>query len=111
MRNLGRIALTALAVLAIGSLSVAGELQVAQGKVTALSGKTLVLAVDEGVAWTFEVSEGAVVIATGATHKTEALSAVGRKPVVDDFVRLGNYVTVHYSEENGTRYVKKLRVH
>ena len=54
----------ALAVLAVGSLTFAGEMQVAQGKVA----------------------------------------------VLDDFVREGHALTVYYSEENGTRYARRLRV-
>jgi hypothetical protein len=111
MKNLGRIAMAALAVLAVGSLALASEMQVAQGKVKTLSGKTLILAGEDGVDWVFEISEGAVVVATGATHKSDALAAAGKKPVIDDFVRENHYVTVQYLEENGTRYIKKLRVH
>ena len=110
MRNVGRIALVALAVLAVGSLTFAGELQVAQGKVTALSGKSLTVTGEGGAEWTFEVVQGAQVIAEGASHKADALSAAGRKTILDDFVREDHVVTVYYSEENGTRYAKKLRV-
>jgi hypothetical protein len=110
MKKLGRIALVALAVLAVGSLTFAGELQVAQGKVTALSGKTLTVAGEDGAEWTFEVVQGAQVVADGASHKSEALSSAGRKAVLDDFVRENHIVTVYYWEENGTRYAKKLRV-
>jgi hypothetical protein len=110
MRNVGRIALVALAVLATGSLTFAGGLQVAQGKVTALSGKNLTVTGEDGAEWTFEVVQGAQVIAEGASHKAEALSAAGRKTILDDFVREDHVVTVYYSEENGTRYARKLRV-
>ncbi len=110
MRNVGRIPLVALAVLAVGALTFAGERQIAQGKVTALSGKSLTVTGEDGAEWTFEVVQGAQVIAEGASHKAEALSAAGRKANLDDFVRENHVVTVYYSEENGTRYVKKLRV-
>lgn len=110
MRNVGRTALVALAVLAVGALTFAGEMQIAQGKVTALSGKSLTVTGEDGAEWTFEVVQGAQVIAEGASHKAEALSAAGRKTILDDFVREDHVVTVYYSEENGTRYAKKLRV-
>jgi hypothetical protein len=109
MRNLGRIAVAALAMLAVGSLA-AADLQVVQGKVTTLSGKILTVAGEDGQTWTFEVSEGAKVVATGARHKADALASAGKKPVVEDFLREGQYVIVKYEEENGTLYARKLRV-
>jgi hypothetical protein len=110
MMKLGRIAVVALAVLAAGSLTFAGETQVAQGKVASLSGKNLTVVGEDGAEWTFEVVPGAQVIAEGASHKSEALVSAGRKTVLDDFVREGHAVTVYYSEENGTRYARRLRV-
>ena len=110
MKTLGRIALAAVAVLAVGTLAVAGDLQVAQGKVTAVNGKILTVAGEDGQTWTFEMTEGAKVVATHGAHKMEALVAAGKKPVVEEFVRENQYVIVKYEEENGTLYVKKLRV-
>jgi hypothetical protein len=110
MKKLARLALAAVAVLAVGTLAVAGDLQVAQGKVTAVNGKMLTVAGEDGQTWTFEMTEGAKVVATRGTHKMEALAAAGKKPVVEEFVRENQYVIVKFFEENGTLYVKKLRV-
>lgn len=110
MKMFSRVALSALAVLAAGALAFAGETGVAQGKVTAVSDKVVALADEDGVVWIFEVSQGAQVYAAGASHKSRSLASSGSKTTMDDFVREGQYVTVHYREQDGTRYLTKLRV-
>lgn len=111
MRVFGRFALTALAVLAVSGLAVAGEKGVAEGKVTAVSDKAVTVVDKDGVASTFQVTQGARVYAEGATHKSQMLVSSGKKTTMDDFVREGHYVTVHYREQDGTRHVTKLQVH
>ena len=110
MRMLGRVSSTVLAGLAAGAIAFAGETQVAQGKVTAVSDKTVTLAVEGGVERTFAVAQGAHVYAEGASHRSQMLVSNGKKPTMDDFVREGQRVTVHYREEYGTRSITKLRV-
>jgi hypothetical protein len=63
-----------------------------------------------GAVWTFEVTQGARVYAEGAGHKSRMLTSSGRKTTVDDFVREGHYVTVHYRVQDGTRYLTSLHV-
>jgi hypothetical protein len=111
MRMLGRVSMTALVVLAVGALALAGETRMVQGKVTAVSDKTVTVAGEDGTAWTFEVSQGAQVYARGASHKSQMLASSGRKTTMDDFVREGQYVTVYYSEQDGTRTLNRLRAH
>ena len=89
MRVFGRFALTALAVLAVSGLAVAGEKGVARGKVTAVSDKAVTVVDKDGVASTFEVTQGARVYAEGATHKSQMLASSGKKTTMDDFVREG----------------------
>ena len=110
MRVFSRLALTALAVLAISALSFAGEQGVAQGKVKAVSDRAVTLADTNGVVWTFEVAQGTRVYAEGASHKSRMLVSSGKKTTMGDFVREGRYVTVHYREQDGTRYITDLRV-
>jgi len=110
MRVFSRFALTALAVLAVSALASAGEKGVAQGMVKAVSDKAVTLADGNGVVWTFEVTQGARVYARGATRKSQMLASSGRKTTMGDFVREGRYVTVHYREQGGTRYITDLRV-
>ena len=111
MRLLSRLALTAVAVLAVGGLAFAGEKGVAQGKVTAVSQKAVSVAGEDGTVWTFEVSHGAKVYAQGASHKSRMLASSGRTTTLDEFVREGHRVTVYYREQGGTRQLTKLRVH
>jgi hypothetical protein len=110
MKGLGRLALTALAVLAVSALAFAGENGMAQGKVTGVSEKTVTVAGDNGEVWTFEIAQGARVYARGASHKSRMLVSSGRKTTMDEFVQEGHYVTVHYKEKDGTRYITSLRV-
>jgi hypothetical protein len=110
MRVLGRVTLVALAVLAVSALAFAGSTGVVQGKVTAVSDKAVSLVDDDGVVWNFEVSQGAQVYATGATHKSQMLVSSGIKTTMDDFVREGQYVNVHYRDQDGVRTITKLRV-
>ncbi len=106
-----KVALIAIALLAVSTFAFAGEAQIAKGKVQAVSGTTVTVEGDGGEVWIFEVSEKTKVVAEGAAHKSEKLSAVGQKTTMDEFVRENQYVTVKYWEKDGTRYIKKLRVH
>ena len=111
MKVLGRIALVAaVAVLAVSGLAFAGDNGIAQGKVTAVSAKAVTVAVDNGAVWTFEVTQGARVYGQGASHKTRMLVSSGKLTTMDAFVRAGQFVSVHYEEKGGTRYLTQLRV-
>ena len=106
-----KVTLIAIALLAVSSFAFAGEAQIAKGQVQAVSANSVTVAGDNGEVWTFEVADTTQVVAEGAAHKSEKLSAVGQKTTMDEFVRENQYVTVKYWEDNGTRYIKKLRVH
>jgi hypothetical protein len=111
MKMLGRVALiAAVATLAVSGLSSAADEGIARGKVTAVSEKAVSVARPNGGTWTFEVTQGARVYGRGASHKTEALAATGRLRTMDNFVREGQQVTVHYQEKGGTLYLTELRV-
>ena len=106
-----KVTLIAIALLAVSTFALAGEAQVAKGKVQAVSSNTVTVEGDNGEVWTFEVSDQTKVVAEGAAHKSEKLAAVGQKTTMDEFVRENQYVTVKYWEKDGTRYIQKLRVH
>jgi hypothetical protein len=106
-----KVALTAIAVLAVSAVAFAGEAQLAKGKVKSVSGNTVTVAGEDGQVWTFEATQKTKVVAEGAAHKSEELSAIGKKTEISQFVRENQFVTVKYWEDNGTRYLKKLRVH
>ena len=110
MRGLSRVALAALAVLVVSAHAFAGPTAVVQGKVTAVSERAVSVVDEDGVVWNFEVSQGAQVYASGATHKSQMLVASGSKTTMDDFVREGQYVNVHYREQDGVRTLTKVRV-
>ena len=65
---------------------------------------------EDGVVWNFEVSQGAQVYASGASHKSKMLVSSGEKTTMDDFVREGHNVNVHYREQGGVRTITRLRV-
>jgi hypothetical protein len=111
MKLFSRVSMAALAVLAVSTLTFAGAGGVAQGKVKAVSDKTVTLTDDSGSEMTFEVSQGARVYAEGASHRSQMLASSGKKTTMDAFVREGQYVTVHFREGSGTRQVTQLRVH
>ena len=106
-----KVTLVAIALLAVSTFAFAGEAQIAKGKVQAVSGNTITVAGDGGEVWTFEATAKTQVVAEGAGHKAEELSAVGKKTTMDTFVRENQHVTVKYWGEDGTNYIKKLRVH
>ena len=106
-----KVTLIAIALLAVSGFAFAGEAQIAKGKVQAVSPEAVTVAGENGEVWTFEVTDESMVIAEGAAHKSESLNAVGKKTTIDEFVRENQYVTVKYWEGDGTRYIKKLRVH
>ena len=110
MRALSRVTLAALAVVVVSALAFAGPTGTVQGKVTAVSDKAVSVVDEDGVVWDFEVSQGARVYASGASHKSKMLVSSGSKTTMDEFVREGHYVNVHYREQDGVRTITKLRV-
>jgi hypothetical protein len=106
-----KVTLIAIALLAVSSFAFAGEAQIAKGQVQAVSADSVTVEGDNGEVWTFEVGDKTRVVAEGAAHKSEKLAAVGLKTTMDEFVRENQHVTVKYWEEDGTRYIKQLRVH
>jgi hypothetical protein len=111
MKVLAKVTLVAaVAVLLVSGVAFAGESGIAQGKVTAVSDKELTVAGDDGAVVTFQVTQGARVYGAGASHKTRMLASSGKLSTMDAFVRQGQFVTVHFEEKDGTRYLTQLRV-
>jgi len=106
-----KVVLMAMAALAVSTFAFAGDAQVAEGKVTAISGNTVTIAGEDGKAGTFEANTDTKVVAEGASHKKRNLAGVGMKTTVSNLVREGQYVTVKYWEKDGMYYITKLRVH
>ena len=106
-----KLLLTAIALLAVGTFAFAGEIQTAEGTVQDISGNIITVGGENGEVWSFEAISGSKVIAEGAAHKKRNLAGVRMKPTVDKFVSENQFVTVTYWEEDGTLFIKKLRVH
>jgi hypothetical protein len=110
MSRFRRVASIALAVLAMGTLVLAGEAQKVTGKVKAVSGNAVTLVADDGAEHTFEVTAKTKVVGVGCHHKADALQANGRKAGIGEFVRADQRVSVRYLEEKGARYIEALRI-
>jgi hypothetical protein len=60
--------------------------------------------------WTFVISTNTQVTAKGATHKTIALKADGKTPMLTDFVKSGYSVSVTYHDVSGAHHADAVRV-
>jgi hypothetical protein len=60
--------------------------------------------------WTFAIDKNTAVVAKGATHKTLALKADGKSPVLTDYVKMNDAVTVKYHDVGGTKHASEIRV-
>ena len=58
----------------------------------------------------FVISSKTEVTAKGATHKTLALKADGKTPMLTDFVKTGYTVSVTYHEVSGAKQADTIRV-
>jgi hypothetical protein len=109
--NMRKLFSTAIALLAVGTFAFAGEIQTAEGTVQDISGNTVTIEGENGEVLSFESISGSKVIAVGAAHVKRNLAAVRLRPTMRDFVRKNQVVTVTYWEEDGTLFIKKLRIH
>ena len=121
MRKFFGVALAALAISAIPVLSHAqgstaakppAPTQKAAAKATATGTVSAVAPDSMSVkgktdSWTFVIDTKTEVTAKGATHKTLALKADGKTPVLTDFVKNGYSVTVTYHEACGAKLADK----
>ena len=110
MSTVRRASSIAIAVLAVGALAFAGEAQKVKGKVKAVSGNAVTVIADDGAEQTFEVTAKTKIVGSGCHRRAHALEANGKRATVEEFVREDQRVRVEYREENGTRYIEKLRV-
>ena len=60
--------------------------------------------------WTFVVDSKTQVEVKGGTHKTLALKADGKTPMLPDFVKNGDTVTVTYHDMDGSKHASIIRV-
>lgn len=81
----------------------------ASGTVSAVSASSLTVKGKTGE-WTFDVDKSTVVVAKGATHKTEAMKAEKKGTAITDFVKTGDMVTVAYHDMGATKHAANVKV-
>jgi hypothetical protein len=108
MRRTLAIAAVALLTVALSAFA-APEGKWARGKVTALSGNSLTIAVD-GKDMTFTVDNTTDVVKPGgATKAREVKAQTGENPKLSELVKVGDNVEVEYTEANGAMHAKSIR--
>jgi len=81
----------------------------ASGAVSAVTGDSLTVKGKAGE-WTFAVDKDTHVNATGASRKTAALKSDGKPPVLTEYVKVGDAVTVKYHEKGTAKVASDIRV-
>jgi hypothetical protein len=81
----------------------------ASGSVTKVSGDSITVK-GKTAEWTFTVDKETSVTAKGATHKNLALKAENKLPMLTDFVKNGDTVTVSYHDMGATKHAAVIRV-
>jgi ABC-type Fe3+-hydroxamate transport system substrate-binding protein len=105
-----KVALSALALLFVASLAVAGEAKEATGTVKSVAASTFVVTDAAGKDWTFDVDKATLVLVKGGSHKMDAVKADGKPSVISEFLAAKQDVTVQYWEKEGKKVVKEVRV-
>ena len=83
--------------------------QTAEGVVTAVAGNSLTIKAASGE-MTFVLDDKTDVVAAGASTKSRAMAAEGKKTVITDFVGKGDTVVVTYHDTAGTKHAAEVRV-
>jgi hypothetical protein len=81
----------------------------ASGAVSAVTGDSLTVKGKAGE-WTFAIDKDTHVNATGASRKTAALKSDGKPPVLTEYVKVGDAVTVKYHEKGTAKVASDIRV-
>ena len=113
-----------LAVVALGTLLLAGpafaqekpakpaadKTLSATGTVSAVTADSLKVKGKDAAEWTFTVDKDTHVSATGASRKTAALKSDGKPPVLTEYVKVGDGVTIKYVEKGTAKLASDIRV-
>ena len=81
----------------------------ASGMVTAVKADSLTVK-GKTAEWTFTIDKDSVVIAKGASHKNLALKAENKMPMLGDFVKNGDTVTVTYHDMGSMKHAARITV-
>lgn len=111
------VLLSAFAILAMPAVSFAIQgAEKAKPKSVTASGEATAVATDslsvkgKTADWKFTIDKDTVVTGGGASHKNLALKAEGKAPVLTDFVKVGDDVTVTYVEKGADKLAENIRV-
>src|SRR5580765_8477612 len=109
------VLVSVLAILAMPAVSFAIQgTEKPKPKSVSASGETTVVATDsltvKGKAgeWKFTIDKNTVVTGGGATHKNLALKADGKAPVLTEFVKVGDEVTVTYVDKGADKLAENI---
>ena len=82
----------------------------ASGTVSAVAADSLTVKGKDGADMMFSVDAKTKVQAPGASHKTAAAKADNQPTPITDFVKVGDSVSVKYTDEGGTKHASNVRV-
>lgn len=105
-----RVALSALALLFVAGVAVAGETKEATGTVKSVEPSTFVVTDSAGKDWTFGVDKTTMVLVKGGSHKMDAVKADGKLPTLGEFLSAKQDVRVQYMDKDGKMMAKEVRV-
>ena len=105
-----RFTFVAVAVLLVATFSFAGEVEEAEGTVTAVTSTAVTVTGADGAEWVFEANEDTLVRAKGASHKMKELDEAGEAKTIDKFMKVDQKVTVKYWKEEGKAWAKEIWV-
>ena len=106
-----RAACVAFVLLLVGVFVSAGDTMEAEGTVKAVTAKDLTVTGGDGAEWVFQATDDTMITAKGASHKMKDLDAMGKAKTIDHFMKADQKVTVTYSNKDGKKYAKEIRVH
>jgi hypothetical protein len=106
-----RATCVAFALLLVGAFLSAGDTMQAEGTVKAVTAKNLTVTGSDGADWVFQATDETMITAKGASHKMKDLEEAGEAKTIDNFIKADQKVTVTYSEKDGKKYAKEIRVH
>jgi hypothetical protein len=93
----------------VGVSAQAPKTMTAQGLVSAVTTTSLSVK-GSSESWTFTIDKDTEVTAKGATRKSLALKADGKSSVLTDFVKVGDRVSVSYSEMGTMKHAVSISV-
>jgi ABC-type Fe3+-hydroxamate transport system substrate-binding protein len=105
-----RMALGMLALLFVAGVAVAGETKEASGTVKSVAANTFVVTDTAGKDWSFDVDKSTLVLMKGGSHKMDAVKADGKPSQLSEFLAAKQDVSVQYSEKDGKKMAKEVRV-